>query len=372
MSRARSRRSCSRRRRRRRRSSPSSSRSSRARRVEGSAGGGMVRAEVSGALRVLAISIEPALLATGDREMLQDLTAAAVNAAIANAQRLVQEEMQKASSGLGLPLAAARSRPSADAPLRPDRPPRREPEAAARHRREVGDAARVPPARRDRRRACASSPTRSRGSSRTIVLCELCFDLTDRSPCEICRDEQPRRARSCAWSRSPPTCAAIERSGALPRPLPRARRRVRADRRRRARASCGSPSSRRACESGGIEEVVLATNPNAEGDATAHYLLDALRPTGVRLSRIAFGMPLGGDLEYADHVTVGHVASQNRRDARECSRQALKRSACRTPRRSSRGELPARGARGVACGAGKTRLIPSGYRGICGCATPSS
>jgi nucleoid-associated protein EbfC len=76
-----------------------------ARRVEGTAGGGMVRAEVSGALRVLRISIEPALFASGDREMLQDLTAAAVNAALANAQRLMQEEMQKASNALGLPLA---------------------------------------------------------------------------------------------------------------------------------------------------------------------------------------------------------------------------------------------------------------------------
>jgi hypothetical protein len=75
-----------------------------AHRVDGSAGGGMVRAQVSGALRVLSISIEPALFASGDREMLQDLTAAAVNAALANAQRLVQEEMQKASSALGLPL----------------------------------------------------------------------------------------------------------------------------------------------------------------------------------------------------------------------------------------------------------------------------
>ena len=63
---------------------------------------------------------------------------------------------------------------------------------------------------------------------------------------------------------------------------------------------------------GEIEEVVLATNPNAEGDATAHFLIEALRPTGVRLSRIAFGMPLGGDLEYADHVTVG-MSVENRR-----------------------------------------------------------
>ena len=78
-----------------------------ARRVEGTAGGGMVRAEVSGALRVLSIQIEPALFASGDREMLQDLTAAAVNAAITNAQRLMQEEMQKASSALGLPIAGS-------------------------------------------------------------------------------------------------------------------------------------------------------------------------------------------------------------------------------------------------------------------------
>ena len=57
---------------------------------------------------------------------------------------------------------------------------------------------------------------------------------------------------------------------------------------------------------------MLATNPNAEGDATAHYLCERLRPLGVRLTRIAYGMPLGGDLEYADHVTVG-ICIENRR-----------------------------------------------------------
>ncbi|MBW2396784.1 MAG: recombination protein RecR, partial [Deltaproteobacteria bacterium] len=62
---------------------------------------------------------------------------------------------------------------------------------------------------------------------------------------------------------------------------------------------------------GPVEEVVLATNPNAEGDATAAYLAERLRPLGVRLSRIAYGMPMGGDLEYADHVTVGR-SIQNR------------------------------------------------------------
>ena len=72
--------------------------------VEGSAGGGMVTAVASGELRILEIRIEPGLLQSGDLAMLQDLTAAAVNAALANAQRMIQEEMQRASAGLGLPF----------------------------------------------------------------------------------------------------------------------------------------------------------------------------------------------------------------------------------------------------------------------------
>ncbi len=70
------------------------------RRFEGSAGGGMVTASVSGALRVLEVKIEANLVAGGDREMIQDLCAAAVNAALANAQRGVQEEFQRLSGGL--------------------------------------------------------------------------------------------------------------------------------------------------------------------------------------------------------------------------------------------------------------------------------
>ena len=63
---------------------------------------------------------------------------------------------------------------------------------------------------------------------------------------------------------------------------------------------------------GEITEVILATNPTAEGDATAHYISDRLRETGVKLSRIAYGLPLGGDIEYADHVTIG-LSMQHRR-----------------------------------------------------------
>jgi len=64
--------------------------------------------------------------------------------------------------------------------------------------------------------------------------------------------------------------------------------------------------------SGAVREVILATNPNAEGDATAHLIAERLRDTGVRITRIASGMPLGGDLEYADHVTVGRSLDYRR------------------------------------------------------------
>ena len=74
-----------------------------ARRFEGSAGGGMVTAVATGGLRIVELRIEPSLLASGDREMLQDLMTAAVNAALTSAQTTVQEELQRASAGLTLP-----------------------------------------------------------------------------------------------------------------------------------------------------------------------------------------------------------------------------------------------------------------------------
>ena len=65
--------------------------------------------------------------------------------------------------------------------------------------------------------------------------------------------------------------------------------------------------------SGEVEEVILATNPNVEGEATAIYLAKLLKPLGVRVTRIAMGVPVGSDLEYADEVTM-HKAMAGRRD----------------------------------------------------------
>jgi recombination protein RecR len=53
-----------------------------------------------------------------------------------------------------------------------------------------------------------------------------------------------------------------------------------------------------------VKEVILATNPNVEGEATALYIARRVRPTGVKVTRIAFGLPVGGDIEYADEVTM--------------------------------------------------------------------
>lgn len=143
-----------------------------------------------------------------------------------------------------------------------------------------------------------------------IVLCAECFDLTDTSPCAICRD--PRRDASllCVVE-EPADLAAIEAAGGYAG---------------RYHVLGGAlspidgigPEELRVADlearvrTGNIAEMILATNPTAEGDATAHYLVDRLRGSGVRTTRIACGMPLGGDLEYADPVTIARSVANRR------------------------------------------------------------
>ena len=63
----------------------------------------------------------------------------------------------------------------------------------------------------------------------------------------------------------------------------------------------------------GVEEIIMATNPNVEGEATALYLAKLLKPLGVRVTRIAMGLPVGSDLDYADEVTM-HKAMSGRQE----------------------------------------------------------
>ncbi|MBL1705620.1 recombination protein RecR, partial [Klebsiella pneumoniae] len=61
-----------------------------------------------------------------------------------------------------------------------------------------------------------------------------------------------------------------------------------------------------------VQEVILATNPNIEGEATAMYISRLLKPTGIKVTRIAHGLPVGGDLEYADEVTLSKALEGRR------------------------------------------------------------
>ncbi len=142
------------------------------------------------------------------------------------------------------------------------------------------------------------------------VMCELCCNLSDRTPCPLCADDRRDASIVCVVE-EPGDLDAVEKSGRF---------------RGRYHVLGGTlspldgigPGELRIAKlesrvrEGSIREVILATNPNAEGDATAHFIADRLAPTGVLISRIAYGMPLGGDLEYADHVTVGR-SLENRR-----------------------------------------------------------
>lgn len=145
---------------------------------------------------------------------------------------------------------------------------------------------------------------------RDTVVCETCFTLSDRSPCPVCASPKRDATLLCVVE-EPADMAAIERSGGFHglyhvlggaiSPIdgmgPDALRIAELEKRIR---------------QGGIEELILATNPTAEGDATAHYLADRVGQGGLHITRIASGMPLGGDLEYVDHVTIGR-AIENRR-----------------------------------------------------------
>jgi recombination protein RecR len=144
-----------------------------------------------------------------------------------------------------------------------------------------------------------------------VHFCRICFNVAEGELCRICRD--PRRDPSliCVVE-EPRDLVAIERTqefkgryhvlGGAISPI----------------EGIGPDDLRirellRRLESEGVGEVILATNPNIEGEATAMYLARLLTPLGVRVTRIASGLPVGGDLEYADEITLGR-AFAGRRD----------------------------------------------------------
>ena len=144
-----------------------------------------------------------------------------------------------------------------------------------------------------------------------ITYCSVCHNITDVDPCYYCTHEGRDRRMLCVVEDAH-NVAAIEKTnefnglyhvlmGALS-PL----------------SGVGPDdleikSLLERVGAGGVEEVILATNPNVEGEATAIYLARLLKPLGVRVTRIAMGLPVGSDLDYADDVTV-HKAMEGRRE----------------------------------------------------------
>jgi recombination protein RecR len=144
-----------------------------------------------------------------------------------------------------------------------------------------------------------------------VAHCSICSNITDTDPCAFCTNPDRRQNVICVVE-DPQNVTAVEKTrefkglyhvlmGALsplqgigPDDLKIKSLLARVDR-------------------GGVEEVILATNPNVEGEATAIYLARLLKPLGVRVTRIAMGVPIGSDLEYADEVTL-HKALEGRRD----------------------------------------------------------
>jgi recombination protein RecR len=144
----------------------------------------------------------------------------------------------------------------------------------------------------------------------SLRLCGTCFNITDTDPCLICADASRDRQSICVIE-DPHNLVAIEKSGQF---------------RGLYHVLHGSLSPLRGIgpddlkiapllarlRDGSVKEVILATNPNVEGEATAVFLSRLLHPLGVRVTRIGLGLPVGSELEYADEVTVGKALEGRR------------------------------------------------------------
>ncbi len=144
----------------------------------------------------------------------------------------------------------------------------------------------------------------------TVRFCTRCFNLAEEDLCAVCAD--PRRdASAVCVVEGPRDVVAIERTGEFRGVYHVLQGAI-------SPIDGIGPEQLRVREliarigEGGVEEVVVATNPNVEGETTAVYLAKLIKPLGVRVTRIASGLPVGGDLEFADEVTLGRALEARR------------------------------------------------------------
>lgn len=148
------------------------------------------------------------------------------------------------------------------------------------------------------------------GIPESVIRCSKCLNIADEDPCSLCTDPTRRDDMVCVVE-GPSDIVPIEKSGEF---------------KGRYHVLGGAispidgvmPDDIHVRElldrvgRGGVSEVVLATNLTAEGEATASYLVSVLKPLGTRVTRIAHGLPVGADLEYADEITVGRAMKGRR------------------------------------------------------------
>ena len=143
-----------------------------------------------------------------------------------------------------------------------------------------------------------------------IYFCSICFNLTDENPCQICKDERRNKEILCVVE-GPNDLIAIENTGEFKgiyhvlhgtiSPL----------------EGIGPEEIKikelmERLHQEKVVEVILATNPTVEGGATALYLTDLIKPLGVKVSRIAYGIPMGGEIEYSDGMTLSKALEGRR------------------------------------------------------------
>lgn len=135
-----------------------------------------------------------------------------------------------------------------------------------------------------------------------LTFCRQCRNISEGDLCEFCRDPKRDRAKILVVE-EPSTLYAIERTGGY-RGLYHVLLGALSPLDGVGPADIRAQDLADRLKNGGVEEVILATNPTIEGEATAIYLTRLLKPHGVRVSRIAYGIPVGVDIEYADEVTL--------------------------------------------------------------------
>jgi recombination protein RecR len=147
-------------------------------------------------------------------------------------------------------------------------------------------------------------------AKRSVRFCQVCFNVTEDETCRICRDARRDRHQICVVEESKDVVA-VERTreyrglyhvlGGAISPIDN-----------RGPGDLHIRELIQRLDDGTVTEIIVATNPNTEGEVTATYLARLLGPLGLTVSRLASGLPVGGDLEYADEITLGRAFAGRR------------------------------------------------------------